>query len=91
MKQKARYTRSNYSTHLVTNQISIFLQMKTAENCGFGIGPSSGKELFGAGQKVEGEGGGVEENGGWVSKFRAFAKGGSPQFSTSGGVGHDNF
>ena len=31
--------------------------MKTAENCGFGIGPSSGKELSGAGQKVEGEGG----------------------------------
>ena len=35
--------------------------------------------------------GGPEENGGWVSKFRAFAKGGPPQFSASGGVGHDSF
>ena len=32
-------------------------------------------------------GGGAEENGGWVSKFRALAKGGSPQFSASGGGG----
>ena len=36
-------------------------------------------------------GGGAEENGGWVSKFRALAKGGSPQFSASGGVGHYSF
>ena len=35
--------------------------------------------------------GGPEENGGWVSKFRALAKGGSPQFSASGGVGHESF
>ena len=36
-------------------------------------------------------GGGPEENGGWVSKFRALAKGGSHQFLASGGVGHDSF
>ena len=30
----------------LTSQISIFLLMKTAENCGFGIGPSSGRELL---------------------------------------------
>ena len=36
-------------------------------------------------------GGGPEENGGWVSKFRALAKGGSSQFSASGGMGHDSF
>ena len=36
-------------------------------------------------------GGGPEENVGWVSKFPALAKGGSPQFSASGGVGHDSF
>ena len=41
-------------------------------------------------QKVEG-GGGPEENEWWVSKFRALAKGGSSQFSASGGVGHDTF
>ena len=35
--------------------------------------------------------GGPEENGGWFSKFRALAKGGSPQFSASGRVGHDSF
>ena len=29
--------------------------------------------------------------GGGVSKFRALAKRGSPQFSDSGGVGHDSF
>ena len=49
---------------------------------------------LGTGQKVEGGGGGgggPEENGEWVSKFRALAKGGSPQFSASGGVGHDSF
>ena len=41
--------------------------------------------------KSKGGGVGLEENGGWVSKFRALAKGGSPQFSVSGGVGHDSF
>ena len=35
--------------------------------------------------------GGPEENGWCVSKFQALAKGGSPQFSASGGVGHDSF
>ena len=41
--------------------------------------------------KSGGGGGGPEENWGWVSKFRALAKGGSPQFSASGGVGHNSF
>ena len=43
MKQKARHARPNCSTHLVTSQISIFLLMKTAENCCSGMGP---KELL---------------------------------------------
>ena len=41
--------------------------------------------------KSRGGGGGPEENGGWVSKFRDLAKGGSPQFSASGGVGRESF
>ena len=36
--------------------------------------------------KSRGGVGGLEENGGWVSKFRALAKGVSPQISASGGV-----
>ena len=42
-------------------------------------------------EREGGGGGGPEENGGWVSKFRALAKGASPQFSASGGVGHHSF
>ena len=47
--------------------------------------------LFRGWSKSRGGGGGgggfgPEEKGGWVSKFRALAKGGSPQFSASGGV-----
>ena len=55
--------------------------MKTAENCGFGIGPSSGKELLGAGQKVEGEGG----------VGRRKMGGGSASFEPSQRVGHPSF
>ena len=76
-------------TCIVTNELRccLFIQLALYH---FSFGREKRLWLLGAGQKVEVEVG-RRKMGGWVSKFRALAKGGSPQFSASGGVGHDSF